>query len=197
MSPSAIRRGMLLPLLCWVVQACSSPKSGTRAAGDPGAPAIVTRPSVVLASDTAKPSTIPRPVVALEDAKREVATNLAVLGMAITVGDRRMIGATYATDAEFVTADTTYRGAAAIANGLGALGPAKGLRDFQRRSVAMRIVDSTVVDSGTYALLTKRAGADSLMERGRYATTWRMHAQPLHWLIVRDHLYRDRAAKAK
>jgi hypothetical protein len=85
----------------------------------------------------------------------------------------------------------------AIANGLANLGPAKSLRDFRRRSLVTRIVDSTVIDSGTYVILTKRPGADSLFERGRYATVWRIHAPPMNWLIMHDHLYRETQRKSK
>lgn len=195
---SAIHRGMALSILCIFVSACSGSRADSRApAKDPGAPAVVQVPAVVLPSDTIKKDSTPDARSALEAAKRSIAGDFAVLGAAIAFGDRRMIATTYAPDAEVITPEKTYTGSMAIASGLGRLGPSNSLAEFRRRSLAMRIVDSTVVDSGVYIVLTKRVGADSVFERGRYATTWRIHAPPLNWLITRDHFYRESPAKPK
>jgi hypothetical protein len=197
MTSFATRRGVALPILCFLANACTPKADQRSAAKDPNTPAVVQAPSVVLASDTAKKDTTPSAVVTMDGAKRVLASNFAVLGAAIAFGDRQMIGANFAPDAEVVTPDTTYKGLVAIANGLGRLGRANSLRDFQRRSVTMKIVDSTVIDSGVYVVLTKRPGADSVLERGRYATTWRIHPPPGEWLITHDRLYRDPARKKK
>jgi hypothetical protein len=195
---SAMRRGMALPILCCLAGACSGNKADPRAAAkDPNVAAVVRGPAVVLPSDTMKPDTTRPPVVAITDAQRSIATNFAILGAAIAFGDRRMIAANYDANADVITPDTTYKGSVAIANGFANLGPAKSLRDFRRRSLVTKIVDSTVVDSGAYVILSKRSGADSLFERGRYATVWRIHAPPMNWLIVHDRLYREPSRKSK
>ncbi|HVT39920.1 MAG TPA: nuclear transport factor 2 family protein [Gemmatimonadaceae bacterium] len=198
MTSLTTRRRVVLPILCFLASACTAPRADRGAsAKDPNTPAVVQAPQVVLVGDTAKKDTAPSAAAGMDGAKRVLASNFAVLGAAIAFGDRQMIGANFAPDAEVVTPDTTYKGVVAIANALGRLGPAKSLRDFQRRSLVMKIVDSTVVDSGIYVVLTKRPRADSVFERGRYSTTWRIHPPPGEWLITHDRLYRDPARKKK
>ena len=198
MTSFANRRWLVLPILCVLANACSAPKADQRgAAKDPNAPAVVQAPSVVLVSDTAKKDMTTPAATSVDWAKQVIAGNFAVLGAAIAYGDRRMIGANFAPDAEVITPEATYKGVVAIANAFGRLGPAKSLRDFRRRSLVMKIVDSSVVDSGVYVVLTKRPGADSVYERGRYATTWRIHPPPMDWLITQDRLYHDATRKPK
>lgn len=197
MKASALLRGMTFTMACVVGVACSNkPKADARsAANDPYAPAIVRGAPIILPGDTLKPDTAAKHAAAADEVRRELNTDYSVLGAAIVFGDPNMIGASYAADARLVTPDSTVTGVAAIARTLSKLGPAKSLREFQRRSLATRVVDSTVTDSGTFIVFTKRAGADSILERGHYATMWRMHAPPFHWLITRDRLYPDPAQK--
>ena len=189
---------MALPILCLLALACTAPKSDKGSSlRDPGAPAVVRAPPVVLPSDTMKRPSEGSSSVKLDAARQTIATNYAVLGAAIAFGDRRMIGASYAPDAEVVTPDRQFRGLNAIVNGLASLGVGKSLKEFQRRSLVTTIVDSTVIDSGTYVMLIKRVGADTAFERGRYATTWRVVPPPHDWVIVSDHLFSAAAKTTK
>jgi hypothetical protein len=133
--------------------------------------------------------------VSQEMAMVRTSANAAILGAAIVAGDRRMIGSMYSTDAELVTPESTLRGVVAIANALGSLGRAKSLVAFRRSSRVTRVVGSTVLDSGLYVALTKRPGADSVLERGRYSTWWRVQSGAQDWVITKDHLYRDTNGK--
>jgi len=193
MMASALLRGMTFTMACVLGVACSnkSKADARSAANDPYAPAIVRGAPIILPGDTLKPDTAAKHAAAADDVRRELNTGYSVLGAAIVFGDPNMIGASYAADARLVTPESTVTGVAAIAMTLSKLGPAKSLREFQRRSLATRVVDSTVTDSGTFIVFTKRAGADSILERGHYATIWRMHAPPYHWLITRDRLHPD------
>jgi len=187
---SAFRRCVALPLLCAGITACAKPDARA-GASDPNAPAVVRLPPPVLPSDTARPDTMRARTERVRSAQLTLASNYAVLGAAIVFGDPRMVAAEYAPDAELVTPDSTYRGIVAIANSLTALGRTNSLREFIRTSVVLRFADSTVIDSGTYVALSKRTGADSIVQRGRYATTWRVHPPPMQWAITRDRLYRE------
>jgi hypothetical protein len=188
---------MLLGALSCLGSACSAPKAEPRtAAKDPGAPAVVQAAPVIVPADTlGKPR--PQSAATLSDARRTVASDFAVLGAAITYGDLRMIATVFAPDAEVITPDTTYRGIPAIVNGFSRLAAGRSLREFQRTSLTAKMVDSTVIDSGVYVVKTKRAGADSLLEKGRYATVWRIMPAPRDWLITRDHLYPDGKKRTK
>jgi hypothetical protein len=190
MMRSAHWRRMALPILCFIVSACGKQNAQ---ANDPNAPAVVKAPPVVLASDTAKK---PDPLVITEDdAHRRLLAEYSLVAAAITLGDRKLIAEKYASGGRVITSDTTFVGSAAISNGLGRLGAAKSLRDFQRSPRVTRVVDSTVVDSGTYAMISKRPGSESVIERGSYATVWQIRPAPLDWFMIEDHLFRDSAKK--
>jgi len=88
----------------------------------------------------------------------------------------------------------TAPGVANIATNLAALGRQKSLADFQRRTQRHLLVDSTVIDSGAFLITIKRAGADSVYERGSYATRWRIKADG-NWVMEQDVL--KRAGKKK
>jgi hypothetical protein len=195
MSNTAIRRALALPMLCVLVAACGR-KAQPAKASDPNAPAVVKLPLPVLASDTAKPDTMQSHLEKTNAALAELLTNYSVLGTAVVLGDRRMIGMQYAPDAVLVTPDSTYRGLVAVANALAELSSSRSLRAFRRRSLALKIVDSTVIDSGSYTLISKRPGADSLLERGVYIANWRMHPPPLVWVIKKEEM-RPSAPKRK
>lgn len=181
-------RAIALASICAGAVACGSESAPPRAA-DPGAPAVVTLPPPVLPSDTAKPDTMERVRARLAEAKMVLAQNYAVLGAAMVFGDRRMIASQYTADAVLATPDSAYRGPVAIANALAQLGPPRSLQEFRRTSLDVRIADSTVADSGTFVAISRRAGADSVVERGTYRATWRMRAPPTAWLIEADELH--------
>jgi ketosteroid isomerase-like protein len=197
MMSSGHRHRLYLCFLSCAAGACSAPKADPRAAAkDPGAPAVVQAPQVIVPADTiGKPR--PQSAATLQDARRTVSGNFAVLGAAITYGDLRMLATLFAPDAEVITPDTTYKGIPAIVNGFGRLAAGKSLLGFERTSLTAKMVDSTVFDSGVYVVKARRTGADSLLEKGRYATVWRIMPPPRDWVITRDHLYRDRGKKTK
>jgi hypothetical protein len=187
MLTTAARRGMVLALLCSGAAACerrAKPANTERA----DAPAVVKVPPLVLASDTAKPDTMQAHADRVNLVRTTLATNYSVLGAATVFGDRRMIASIYAPDAELSTPDSLYRGLAAIANALAALGPPKSLRSFDRMSRTLRIVDSTVIDSGTYVMVSARAGTKSVVDRGSYVSRWRIRPAPAAWVLTYDQL---------
>ena len=185
---TALRPGTMISILCLCAVACGR-KTEAAKASDPNAPAVVRLPPPVIFSDTAKPDTMLRYREKVGAANSTLAQEYAVLGAAIVFSDRRMIASMYAPDAELVTPDSTYRGFVAVANRLASLGRTQSLREFNRRSRGLGIIDSVVTDSGTYVAITKRPGADSIVERGSYRTSWRIHAPPLHWVMTRDELH--------
>ena len=180
---SAHWRGMAFPVLCLAIAACGKP--GARAnAADPNTPAVVKAPPVILPGDTVKK--VATTVVSMQTAKTTTARNYALLGAAISFGDQQMIGAQYAPNATLTTAAGNTVGNAAIVHVFKEL---KGLKDFTRVSRVTTIADSTVIDSGTYTIVLKRAGADSTVERGSYSSVWRIQPEPIEWFMSRDHLY--------
>ncbi len=181
---SAHWRGMALPILCLIVTACG--KQGARAnASDPNAPAVVKAPPVVLASDTAKNKA--EPVVEQDVAINIVSRNYALAGAAFSMLDPKLIVAAYDPYAEVTTPNGTFTGITAILKELKSFGMDGSVKEFNRQSLVLKIVDSTVVDSGYYQVIRKSARSDSTVERGAYAAEWRIH--PGHWLMTKDHLY--------
>lgn len=173
-------------LACHAPQDQAARQAAQRAA-NPNIPAVIQVPPPVLPSDTHHVVPAPAPSTPKE-MLQVLGSNYAILGLAIVSGDRRMIGATYAPDAELTTPDTTLHGAVAIAQSMGQMGPRNSLREFRRTPRATNVQDSTVTDSGAYVILSKRAGADSLVERGTYATVWRARAGGKNWVILTDHI---------
>jgi hypothetical protein len=185
MMRSAHWRRMALPILCLIVSACDK-RDARASAADPNAPAVVKAPPVVLPSDTEKKIDTTHNVPMLL-AKSTIARNYAILGMAISRADRQMIALQYSTDAKLTTPGGTFIGANAIVQSYSGL---TGLKTFVRQSLVTKIVDSTVADSGMYAIVIKRAGsADSTVQRGNYSALWRVRAEPEEWVMSSDHLY--------
>lgn len=194
MMQSAHWRGMALPILCLTIAACGKPdaKAADPKATDPNAPAVVKAPPVILPSDTAKK---PDPnAVSMEYAKVTMARDFAVLAAAISFGDKQMIAAQYAPDATLITPIGSFQGKEAIVAQFAGM---RGLKNFQRLSRKTSIVDSTVVDSGVYEIVLKRPGADSLAEQGTYASVWRVHPEPMEWVMTSDHLYPSKKKKGQ
>lgn len=187
MMNTAIRRAVALPVLCVLFAACGR-KTEPVKASDPNTPAVVKLPPLILPSDTATPDTMDSHREKMNAVRSVLVRGYAVLGAATVFGDRRMLATQFAPDAVLVTSDSSYKGSIAIADALAALGTSKSLREFNHSSRGFRIADSIVVDSGTYTLISKRTGADSLVERGVYVTSWRMHAPPLSWMIKKEEL---------
>ena len=184
---SAVWRGVALPVLCLGLAACGNTPAPAKKS-DADAPAVVLLPPPILPSDTAKPDTMGEHVQKLASVRAHLVGDYATLGAAIAFGDRRIIATFYAPDAILITPDSTRIGIPDITATLAALGRSRSVQRFDRTPVELRIVDSTVVDSGRYVSVSKRAGADSVFERGAYVSTWRMHQAPLNWVMKRDEL---------
>ena len=193
MTRSPFKSGVALAILCCTIAACGGTSAPAKA--DPNAPAVVKAPPPVLASDTAKP-VIP-PVIADDEAQQTLLRSYSLLAAALANDDARMAMSLYAPTAEFTTVDGTFKGKPEIAKAYGAFAAGHKLQDFQRSPRAIHVInaDSTVVDSGSYKIVLKRAGAP--VERGTYATVWRIHPPPLNWVMLKDHLMREGAKKAK
>ncbi len=114
-------------------------------------------------------------------------------------GDQRMLGTIYAPDAVLQTPDSSYRGVAGVAAELIALARRTGMADFVRTSLVTVILkDSTVGDSGTYVITSKREGAaPKVVQRGRYGATWKVRPEGEDWLLVSDRLHPEGGGAAK
>ncbi len=112
--------------------------------------------------------------------------------------DARVLGQLYAPNAVLRVPDSTVTGMPAVVRQLLSLARSKSLADFQRRPQGTRILEaSTLLDSGTYVMVLRRSPKDSVLERGRYAATWRARADVTQWVILEDYLKPDQPAKAK
>jgi hypothetical protein len=181
---TATWRGMALPILCLLSASCGKTDARDAAKTDPSKPAVVELGMPKLPEPVKEP---PRPIVDENQLVVKLAQNYSLLAAAMVNGDARMIGSLYAPDAEFSMPDGAWSGVANIATNLASLGRQKSLSDFQRRTARHLLTDSTVVDSGAFLITIKRAGADSVYERGSYATRWRIKADG-NWLMERDML---------
>ena len=188
---TATWRGMALPVLCLLIAACSKPDSRDAAKTDPSKPAVVELGMPKLPEPVKEP---PRPIVDEAQLVVKLAQNYSLLAAAMVNGDARMVGSLYGPDAELSMPDGAWSGVANIATNLAALGRQKSLADFQRRTQRHLLVDSTVIDSGAFLITIKRAGADSVYERGSYATRWRIKSDG-NWVMEQDVL--KRAGKKK
>lgn len=186
MMKTAHWRGMALPILCLIVSACSKPDANANSA-DPNTPAVVKAPQVVLASDTAKK--VPEPVVAKDVALNMVSRNYALAGAGLSMMDAKLIVGAYAPAAELTTPNGKFTGQTAIVKEFQSFGMDGSVKEFTRQSLMLNIVDSTVVDSGYYQVTRKTARSDSTVERGAYASVWRIHPPPMDWVMTADHLY--------
>ena len=189
MMRSALRRGMALPILCLAITACGKRDAAPNAA-DPNAPAVVKAPPPVLPSDTARKPP-PPPVVAEDIARNMVSRLYALAGAGLSMMDPKLITAAYSPNAELTTPNGKVTGTAAIVKEYQSFGMDGSVKEFNRQSARLKIVDSTVIDSGTYYVKrqSSRSGTVTL-EQGAYAAEWRILAPPMDWVITKDHLYR-------
>lgn len=103
--------------------------------------------------------------------------------------DARMLGQIYDPGAVLHFPDSIVTGGPAVTRQLLALARTKSLADFQRVSQGTRILDdSTLLDSGTYVMVLRRSPKDSVLERGKYAATWRARTDVSKWVILEDHI---------
>jgi hypothetical protein len=192
MMQSAHWRGMALPILCLAVAACSKPDAHANAA-DPNTPAVVKAPPPLLPADTVKKE-IP-PLVPDDQLHAKLSQLYALAGAGLSFVDPKLIGAAYAPAAELTTPNGTFTGTQAIIKEYQSFGMDGSVKDFQRQSGITKIVDSTVVDSGVYAV-TRQRGGTTTTEQGAYAAEWRIHPPPMEWVMTKDHLYPAKKKKA-
>ena len=188
MRTSANRRGMALPILCLFVlaiAACDKKVSPAVASDDPNRPAVIKEPAPVLVADTLKP---PMPTLDPKQMQIQISPEYALMSLAMTGGDGRMVSTQFEPDATLSLPDTIIKGSVAIARFFVNFSRSRNLSYIERTSHVFSVADSIASDSGKYISVSKRPGADSLVDRGAFATTWRMH--PDHsWKVVADHLY--------
>lgn len=148
-----------------------------------------------IAADAPKFTVIP------EDLAQRMAPVTAGYSLAtatMLMNDSRVLGELYAPNAVLRIPDTTVTGMPAVVRQLLSLARSKSLADFQRLSLGTRILDdSTLLDSGTYVMTLRRSPKDSVLERGRYAATWRARKDVTRWVILEDYLQPNQRAKAK
>jgi hypothetical protein len=187
------------------VVACGSPVKNERQAPDAPAlePAVVDVPSPVkspikdpaLDSAPAKPKELLIPADALH---RQLAVGQGyALATAMMINqDVRMLSGLYVPDATLSLPDTSIKGAIPIAQRWVILTKVRSLTEFERRTQGMRVLDdSTLADSGIYQMTLKRTPKDSVLERGRYATTWRVRAGTNGWKMLTDRIMPGAAKK--
>ena len=130
-------------------------------AADPNTPAVVRVPPPILASDTARKEV--EPVVTTDAARMTLSRNYALLGAGLSFIDPKLLAAAYAPAAELTTPNGKFTGQAAI------------LKEYQ--SFGMD-------GSGTYTVVRKRDRADFTVERGAYASVWRILSPPMEWVMT-------------
>jgi hypothetical protein len=183
---SAHWRGMALPILCLAFSACSKPDARAGAA-DSNAPAVVRAPQPTLPGDTAKK--VVEPVIDADDARMTVSRDYALAGAGLSMLDPKLIVSAYAPDAELTTPNGKFTGTQAIVKEFQSFGMDGSVKDFNRQSVKLKVVDSTVVDTGTYYVTRKKGASQPVIEHGAYAAVWRIHPAPMEWVMTKDHLY--------
>jgi hypothetical protein len=179
---------MALPILCLfvlVIAACDKKASPAIAADDPNRPAVINEPAPVLVADTLKP---PQPKLDPKKIQIQISPEYALMSLAMTGGDGRMVSSQFEPDATLSLPDTTVKGSVAIARFFVNFSRSRNLNYLERTSNIFSLVDSIASDSGRYVSVSKRPGADSIVDRGSFATTWRLHPDN-SWKVVADHLY--------
>ena len=194
---SAHCRGLALSVVASLaLSGCSKPADQANAA-DPNTPAVVRVPPPVLPSDTAtKPKEV-KTVVSWDEARSTVSRNYALLGAAFTYSDPKLLASSYSPTAVLTTPNGTFTGQDAIVKEFRSFGMDGSVKAFNRQSQVLKVVDSTVVDSGIYTFVRKRNGADSTVTRGTYATVWQIIPPPKDWVVMKDHLYPATKKKGK
>jgi len=198
-------RRLFFPLVVLLgITACGSPAKQEAAPIDPKAPAL--EPGVIVMPSRAQQAApiaadAPKFTVIPEDLAQRMAPVTAGYSLAtatMLMNDSRVLGELYAPNAVLRIPDTTVTGMPAVVRQLLSLARSKSLADFQRLSLGTRILDdSTLLDSGTYVMTLRRSPKDSVLERGRYAATWRARKDVTRWVILEDYLQPDQRAKAK
>ena len=198
-------RRLSLPLAVLLgIAACGSPAKQDAAPPDRNAPAlepgVVTMPSRAQTAAPDAPETTKSAIIPEDIAQRMVPITggYSLATATMLMGDTRVLGELYAPSAVLRTPDSTVTGMPAVVRQLLSLARSKSLADFQRRSLGTRILDdSTLLDSGTYVMVLRRSAKDSVLERGRYAATWRARTDITKWVILEDQITPSQPAKRK
>jgi hypothetical protein len=182
-------RGMAVSLVaCTAIIACGKPDARANAA-DPNTPAVVRVPPPVLPSDTARKPVETKTVVSWEEARTTVSRDYAMLGAALAFSDPKLLLSSYSPTAVLTTPNGTFTGSDAILKEYRGFGMDGSVKAFNRQSQVLKVVDSTVVDSGVYTFVRKRDRGDSTVTRGTYATVWQIVPPPKDWVMTKDRLY--------
>ena len=110
--------------------------------------------------------------------------NYALLGAGLSFIDPKLLAAAYAPAAELTTPNGKFTGQAAILKKYQSFGMDGSVMEFQRQPAVLKVVDSTVADLGTYTVVRKRDCADFTVERGAYASVWRILSPPMEWVMT-------------
>ncbi|MBA4071138.1 MAG: hypothetical protein C0497_04770 [Gemmatimonas sp.] len=149
--------------------------------------------TALAASEAPKAAIIPEDLV---QRMTPVSAGYSLVTATMLMNDARVLGQIYAPHAVLRVPDSTVTGMPAVVRQLLSLARSKSLADFQRLSLGTRILDdSTLLDSGTYVMTLRRSPKDSVLERGRYAATWRARTDITKWVILEDYLKPDQPAK--
>lgn len=183
-----------LSIVCLVTLAACTNADDARKV-DPNLPAVVHGPPIILPSDTARPDTMPEYRERMEAAQRELIPQYSVLGAAAVFGDRRMLASIYSPGATLRLSDSTYTGGTSVVTALADFFRRSAITDMVRQSNATNAVDSIYTDSGSYLLVSKRAGAAESLERGQYVAKWRLLPRDPRWLLLSDELTPDSPTK--
>lgn len=199
-------RRLYLPLAVFIgIAACGSPAKQDAAPPDRNAPAlepgVVSMPSRAQTTTPAVPEEPPKSAIIPEDIAQRmvpVTGGYSLAAATMIMNDPRMLGQVYAPNAVLRVPDSTVTGMPAVVRQLLSLAQSKSLADFQRRSIGTRILDdSTLLDSGTYVMVLRRSEKDSVLERGRYAATWRARKDLTQWVILEDVLRPNQPTRTK
>jgi hypothetical protein len=177
---------MALPILCLAFSACSKPDARA-AAADPNTPAVVRAPQPTLPGDTEKK--VVEPIINGDDARMVLSRDYALEGAGLSNLDPKLIEGAYAPDAQLTTPNGKFTGAQAIVKEFQSFGMDGSVKEFNRQSFKLSVIDSTVVDTGTYFVTRKKGAGQPVTEHGAYAAVWRIHPAPLDWVMTKDHLY--------
>ncbi len=179
------------------VAACNAPPKN-----DPKAPAEA--PAVI---DTRPPAPAPvapsQPKVKIipdDPTERNIAVEQPYSLAAFTMrnGDIGMLASVYAPTATLKLPDTTVSTNQSIAESLHRFAISKSMAYFQRTSRRLTITDdSTLVDSGTYALMTSRTKGDTITEKGQYIARWRARPSGKNWVMLEDQILPGKIEKKK
>jgi len=185
-----MHRSSYFVLLAAGAMACgNTPKQDATPVAD--APAVIAAPLDLPQVKTADagPKLSPDSPIPPDSMQRvnDVGVAYALIAATMVRQDGYTLNQLYAPNATLKVPDSTITGGANIVRSLLKLGKSKGLSEFRRTSALLQIADdSTLVDSGSYVMVTKRTEKDSTIEQGTYATRWRVRPRAGSWVVLED-----------